>query len=352
MECDEGVYFDTFSGIGALPFGHGWEPAIRAAQLKLEHYSHVSNFFADEDALLLEQSLLAADGRQGEAVFANSGAEANEAALKAVLATPGEGRILALQEGFHGRTLGALSLTTSGRAGFEPSLLPIERIEPTADALRRAASRGPIKALWFEALQGSAGVIPLTDELAEEFKKHQAHGTLLVADEVQCGLGRAGSFYAYRQWNLKPDLVTLAKGLGGGLPLGACLCFGRAKLKAGQHGSTFAPNPVSCAAGRAVIQALTPELMDRVHHKGARLADGLKRLPWCGGVRGRGLMLAALTDNAQAVKREAFNRRILLNITNGVVRFLPALNITDSQIDELLDRLNFIPDALKATEMV
>lgn len=344
LETDQGVFFDSFSGIGVLPLGHSWQPAVDAVCEKMKRYSHLCNYFIDADAAELARLLPERDGLPGLVCFTNSGTESTEAALKAVLKHRKPGQvILSFCRNFHGRTCGALSLTWGPaiREPFEPLVEAVVFVEPAAEALRDALQRHDVVVLWVEALQGSGGVVPMTDDFMAEVTRAQAQGILVVADEIQTGLGRTGYFYGYQKWNLKPDIVTLAKGLGGGLPLGATIFYGWEPFKAGDHGSTFAPNPAAAAAGLAVARAITPELQAEVVRKGQKLRDGLIKLPWVKQVRGEGLMLAALTDAPVAVKEEAFKRKVLLNSTSGVIRFLPALNITDDELDQLLTHLDF-----------
>lgn len=336
ISCDEGLYLDGFSGIGVLPLGHCHPDVVAAVQEKIERYAHVSNFFVDDDASVLAEELLSRDGREGEVFFTNSGAESTEGALKAVLCAEGEGDLAAFEGAFHGRTLGALSLTDgSARKGFEKALLPLRRLPFTAEGIMSAAQKGPLKALFFETVQGSGGLHTLTKEMAEALAWLQKEGTLLVADEVQCGLGRTGSFYAYQAFGLKPDLVLLAKGLGGGLPLGAVLCFGRARLKAGQQGSTFAPNPLSAAAGLATLRALDDALLTQVQRQGKALADALSQE---GEVRGLGLMLGAVEGDPSAIKKLCFDQKLLVSTASDTVRFLPALTLSDEEREELVAR--------------
>ncbi len=340
---DRGIYLDAFSGLGALPLGHSHPDVVRAIMEKAGRYAHLSNYFLDPDAPKLAETLLAMTGREGEVFFSNSGAEAVEAAMKAVKKLR-RGSIVSFEGNFHGRTLGALSVTwgPTNRLPFEPLIPDCVFLPPDGDALLEYARDEEIAAVFLECVQGNRGVYPIPSGLAEAASELQRErGALIVADEIQGGLGRTGRYFSYEHYGLRPDIITMGKGIGGGLPLGAALFCGVSPFGPGEHGSTFAPNPVSLAAGRAVLAHITPALLEEVVRKGDKLRDGLSRLSWASEVRGQGLMIGVGTDSPAEVRREAFERGLLVNETGGGIRLLPALTITEREIDEILSRLDF-----------
>jgi acetylornithine/N-succinyldiaminopimelate aminotransferase len=340
---DEGEYIDTFSGIGVLAFGHTDQQSVDAVKRKAERFSHISNYFLDDDALLLSEMLLKMDGRNGEVFFTNSGTEATEAAIKAVRKMK-RGRLVSFEGNFHGRTMGALSITHNRllRAAFDPLLPDVVFLPKSRSAFENLARQEEIAAVFVETIQGNSGVLELPSDLLDSIaslKKEREF--LIVCDEIQSGLCRTGKYFAYQHYGLSPDIVTLGKAIGGGLPLGAAMFFGISPFTVGDHGSTFAPNPVSLAAGRSVVERMNCELLEDVRIKGDYFRRMLESLPWIESTRGKGLMIGASTRDANAVKRLAFDRKLLLNVTGGSVRFLPALNITQEELDEILKRLNF-----------
>lgn len=340
---DKGVFLDGFSGIGVLPLGHCHPDVIRAIGEKAARYVHLSNFFLDPDADAVAEKLTAMTGRPGEVYFSNSGAEANEAAMKAVKKHR-KGLIISFEGNFHGRTLGALSVTwgPAMREPFNPLLPGCVFLPPDGEALLRFARENDVAAVFLECVQGNSGVRPMNDGLAGAVKEMQRErGVLVVADEIQGGLGRTGKYFSYMHWGLEPDIVTVGKGVGGGLPLGAAVFCGWSPFGSGDHGSTFAPNPLSLAAGRATLAHITPEFVDKVARKGKRFMKSLAKLSWAGEVRGRGLMAGVAAEDAPAVQKKAFDRGVLLNVAGGAIRFLPSLLASEDELDELADRLNF-----------
>ncbi len=339
----KGVFLDTYGGIGVLPLGHSHPDVVSALTEKASRYAHLSNYFLDPDASEVAETLTAKTGRQGEAYFANSGTEANEAALKAVRKNR-KGAIVSFKGNFHGRTLGALSITwgPSMRQPFEPLIPGCVFLPPSGHALLDFAEKNEIAGIFLECIQGNSGIYPIPEDLASAAAKLQKERDVLVAaDEIQGGLGRTGKFFSFEHFGLEPDIITLGKGLGGGLPLGAALFCGWSPFAPGDHGSTFAPNPVSLAAGKAVLRHLTPTLLEEVTRKGALLRNKLAALPWAGEVRGKGLMIGVSAENPGEIKKKAFDRSVLLNVTGGGIRFLPALTITEAEMDEIVGRLNF-----------
>lgn len=340
---DKGVFLDCYAGIGVMAMGHSYPPSVEAVREKSGRYMHLSNYFQDPDGLRMAQAILALDGRDGQVAYTNSGAEATEAAIKAVKALR-PGKIVSFRGNFHGRTCGALSLTWGPaiRKPFEPLLGDAVFLPRDGRCLRDFCQFNDVAAVFLETFQGNSGVVPCPEDLAEAIRElHQDGRFLLVADEIQSGIGRTGKGYGYQHYGLQPDIVTLGKGIGGGLPLGALMAFGHSPFKQGDHGSTFAPNPVALAAGLPVVEAMTEDFLDEVTRKGERLRNGLVGLPWVNSVRGAGLMLGALTDYAPTVFKMAFERGVLLNVAGGAIRFLPALNISDENIERILDALRF-----------
>ncbi len=342
IHTDRGVFLDCYAGIGVMAMGHSYGPSLDAIAKKSGRYLHLSNYFLDPDAVAMADAVLALDGRDGQVAFCNSGTEASEAAIKAIKSMR-RGKLVSFRGNFHGRTCGALSLTWGPgiRKPFEPLLGDCVFLPRDAECLRLFCRSNEVSGVFLETVQGNSGVVPCPQDLAEAIAELHGEGRfLLVADEIQSGLGRTGRGYGYQHYGLKPDLVTLGKSIGGGLPLGALMAFGCSPFGPGEHGSTFAPNPVALAAGLPVVGAMTGEFLAEVARKGDLLKRGLMRLPWVDSVRGLGLMLAATTADAAAVREKAFGRGVLLNVAGGAIRFLPALNVTDGEIDLILDGLN------------
>ncbi len=340
---DKGVFLDTYSGIGVLALGHSNPEVLTAMKKKLERYTHLSNYFLDEDAEEVAARLVGLSGQVGEVFFTNSGTEATEAALKAIKKLR-KGKIVSFVGNFHGRTIGALSLTYGKaiREPFEPLLTERVFLKPDPEKFTSFARENQIAGVFIECIQGNSGVLPLSEELLETISQYQREqGFILVADEIQSGLGRTGKAFAYQHFGLKPDIITVGKALGGGLPLGAALFSGFSPFKFGEHGSTFAPNPVALAAGKIVLSKLDEDFLMQVQEKGKYFREKLAELPWVQSVNGYGLMIGVTTENASKVKAEAYNRGVLLNIAGGRIRFLPALNITIDEIDEIISRLSF-----------
>jgi acetylornithine/succinyldiaminopimelate/putrescine aminotransferase len=274
--------------------------------------------------------------------FCNSGAEANEAALKYARKATGKQGVIALEQSFHGRTTGALSVTgqQTKRAAFEPLLGAARFVPPNDVAALRAAMSDEIGLVLLEPVLGEGGVIPLTGEFVAAARELDA---LLAFDEVQTGVGRTGTFFAFEQLGVRPDLVTLAKGLANGLPIG-CLLVADGVAGAfapGDHGSTFGGNPVACAAAVAVCETIDDRLLAGVQANGARLLDGLRVLPHVVDARGRGLLVGAELDvPAQPVVDAALDAGLVC-LTSGttVLRLAPPLVVEDDGIDRALEIL-------------
>jgi acetylornithine/succinyldiaminopimelate/putrescine aminotransferase len=289
---------------------------------------------------------LAESSLGGKVFFCNSGAEANECAIKLARRHRSAGEIVVLTDGFHGRTYGALSATPqeTKQAPFAP-LVPGFRVVHRDDAagLTDAVS-DKTAAVFIEPVQGESGIHPIADEVLEAAREAcDRHGALLVFDEVQCGMGRTGTLWAHEQTPVKPDVMTVAKGLGGGLPIGACITSPEYAdtLQPGDHGSTFAGGPVQCAAAHAVLDVVHDEaFLQDVRTKGELLLAALEALPLTN-VRGRGLMVAFDTDNApDLANRLLTEHRLVVNATGpATIRLLPPLTVNRDEIQEAIVRI-------------
>lgn len=342
-------FLDTFAGIGVLAFGHS-DPEIRKSVMeKMKKYMHISNFFIDEDAEIVAKKLLNKVGIDGRVFFTNSGTEANEAALKAIKKLR-KGIIISFWGNFHGRTIGSLSIT-----GFERLKNPFL---PLLDSIVFLPHNDPhrfkefmkkygknVSGVFVEPILGSGGVFPLKNDMANiimDFK--EKYNYILVVDEVQTGLGRTGKFFSYQHYNLIPDIITVAKALGGGLPLGATIFLEKVMnvFELGDHGSTFAPNPLALAGAKIVLDRLTDDFLKEVEKKGKYFVNKLIGIKSdkIKGIRGMGLMIGVeLKCDGSRIKWKAFEKRLLLNVVKGnVIRFLPALNIKFEEIDEIVKR--------------
>ena len=331
-------YLDFGGGIAVVSLGHCHPAPLAAAQAQLERLWHTSNLYRTEPPERLASQLSARFGG-AQAFFCNSGAEAVEAALKYARKATGKAGVVALEGGFHGRTSGALSATgqPAKRAPFEPLLPGVRYVQPNdVDALR-AAVDGEVGLILLEPILGEGGVIPLAaDFVAAAAELHP----LLCLDEVQTGVGRTGTFFAFEQLAVRPDLVTLAKGLANGLPIGALLVADEVAgaFAPGDHGSTFGGNPVSCAAASAVLAAIDEELLGDVRTHGAALTDSLAVLPRVLSVRGRGLLLGIEIDGAAVEVVDAAREQGLLVLTAGenVVRLAPPLTVATDEVEQAL----------------
>jgi acetylornithine/N-succinyldiaminopimelate aminotransferase len=347
-------YLDTFSGIGVLSFGHCDEEINEAISMQIKKYTHISNFFINENAIFLAKRLVEETKKDGTVFFANSGTEANEAALKAIKKVK-KGIIISFENNFHGRSIGSLSITgfQNLREQFEPLLsniafLPFNDSKKLENFIENEGNK--ISAIFVECVHGSGGLDTVNKDFVEVINKYKdIYDYIVVADEVQAGLGRTGEFYSYQNFNLNPDIVTVAKSLGGGLPLSAAIFTGKYKdvFSVGDHGSTFAPNPVSLAAGKTVINRITKTFLDSVKEKSSYLKNKLltlkKNYPIIKEIKGIGLMLGIEMNNnnySEKIIEYGLNEKILLNVVkSNTIRLLPALNITHHEIDEMLYRL-------------
>jgi acetylornithine aminotransferase len=340
-------YLDCGGGIAVVSLGHRHPAVTAAAHAQLDRLWHVSNLYWTEPMLGLAERLSARAGG-ARAFFCNSGAEANEAAIKVARKATGRPRIVALEGGFHGRTLGALSATGQPAKweGFGPLVPGVAFARPNdVESLEAAvAPGGELAAIMLEPILGEGGVVPLDPPfVAAAAEIAREVGALLCVDEVQTGVGRTGTFLASEQLGIEPDLVTLAKGLANGLPIGALLVrAGPAEaIVPGDHGSTFGGNPVAAAAACAVVDAVDEALLAHVTEVGALLAAGLEALPGVREVRGRGLLLGAVLDRPAADVVDACRRRGVLVLSAGhdVLRLTPPLVLTAAEAAEALSAI-------------
>jgi len=339
-------YLDFLGGIAVNPLGHAHPALVEAVTAQLSTLGHISNFFTSRPQVELAERLLQlmVPGQDGRVFFASSGAEANEAALKITRRT-GRTHVVAMEQAFHGRTLGALSLTSKAayREPFEPlpgdvTWVPYGDAEALAAAVTDATA-----AVVIEPLQGEAGVnVAGTDFLVAAREITRAAGALLWFDEVQSGMGRTGHWLASHPSGVVPDLVTLAKGLAGGIPIGACIGVGAAAslLEPGNHGTTFGGNPVACAAGLAVIATIEGDgLLARATETGQRLRDGVGADPRVVEVRGDGVLVGLTLEGPAAphVVAAAQEAGFILNATGpDRIRFAPPLVVSDADVDALV----------------
>lgn len=343
ISTDKGKFIDTYSGIGVMNLGHSHPDVVDAIISKVERYTHLSNYFLDNDALAVAAKLLSMTGRDGEVFFTNSGTEAIEAALKAIKKLK-KGKIVSFYGNFHGRTLGSLSIThnLNLRKPFEPLISNTVFLPLDAAAFRDYVAENEVAGVFLECIQGNSGVYPVPEELAKTVNElKERYGYLVVADEIQAGLGRTGKFYSYQHYGLEPDIVTVGKAVGGGIPLGGTIFIGFSPFDKGDHGSTFAPNPVALAAGKAVLSKIDEAFLENISEKGEYFVENLSKLSWVNEIRGKGLMIGASAEDPVKIKERAFENGVLLNLTNGGIRFLPALNIKIEEIDEIISRLDF-----------
>jgi acetylornithine/N-succinyldiaminopimelate aminotransferase len=346
-DADGNEYLDFLAGISVSSVGHCHPRVVEAIRAQAGELIHVGNLFYTEPMTRLAQRL-AESSLGGTVFFTNSGAEAIEAALKLARKEKPGGEIVVLHRAFHGRTFGALSATPqeSKQAPFAPLVPGFVTVEPTAAAVAEAVT-DQTAAVLLEPVQGESGVWPLPDDLLRTARERcDAHGAALLYDEIQCGLGRCGTLWAYQQSGVVPDAMTTAKALGGGLPIGALITGERLSevLQPGDHGSTFAGGPVVAAAAHAALDVLgDPALHARVRELGERMVARLEEVPGVAAVRGRGLMVAFDIDGADApaiVRRALLEQRLVCNATGpGTIRLLPPLVIGEAEADAAIDRL-------------
>ena len=350
-------YLDMFAGLAVNALGYAHPRVVDAIRSQASCYTHLSNYFLQEAQIRLAELLTRLSGYP-RVFFSNSGTEAIEGAIKIARkwgSTRGKSEIVAMSNSFHGRTMGALSLMDRPkyRDGFGP-FLPGCRVMPFNDPAALRKSVGPrTAAVVLEFIQGEGGIRPVSAEFAQTLSElHRELGFLLIADEIQSGAGRTGKFFAFQHYPVSPEVVTLAKPIGGGLPLGAILATGdvASVLEPGMHGTTFGGNPVACAAGVAVLEEIEEKnLMGQAASLGAKLKDGLTGLArefpaLIKEVRAVGLMAGAELDRSGDGIADAMREKgILINCTDTtVLRFLPPLIIEPSHVDETIRTLGGI----------
>ena len=344
-DADGKNYMDFLGGIATNILGHAHPAIVKAVTKQVSLLSHVSNFYAHPNAIALAEKLTKMTGdKNAKVFFCQSGAEANEAALKLSRRT-GKVRIVAAQGAFHGRTMGALSLTgqPSKREPFLPLIKGVKHVPfGDIDAMRKAVSKKTAMVI-IEPIMGEAGVIvPPQDYLQQLRQICDTNGALLVIDAVQTGMGRTGDWFGYEYSGIKPDVITLAKGLGGGLPLGAMIALGKASelFQPGDHGSTFGGNPVTTAAGLAAIEFIeSKKILGKVEKQGAHLIRELALIPGVKEVRGAGLLLGIELESLKASDVADAMRKagVLVNAANATtIRIAPALIVSDAQITKFI----------------
>jgi acetylornithine/N-succinyldiaminopimelate aminotransferase len=347
-DADDNEYLDFLAGISVLNVGHCHPRVVQAVREQAGRLSHVSNLYYTEPALRLSAAL-SRSSLGGKVFLCNSGAEANEAAIKlARRARPG-GNIVVFEGAFHGRTYGALSATPqeTKQAPFAP-LVPGFVVVPKDPGALYGAVDDRTAAVLLEPIQGETGIHVLSDDLLLAAREAcDRTGAALIFDEIQSGMGRTGTLWAYEQTDVVPDALTSAKALGGGLPIGALITGPRLgdTLRPGDHGSTFAGGPVVASSALVALEICSdPELLARVRAAGQRLATGLATLPYVEAVRGRGLMLAIDVDPkinaAELARRALLEQRLVVNATGpATIRLEPPLIVSDGELDEAVARL-------------
>ena len=362
VDSDGKEYLDLLGGIAVNALGYAHPVWVEAVSHQAATLAHVSNFFTTGPQLGLAEKLLAlAKAPQGSAVFlSNSGAEANEAAIKMCLARKPGGRIIALEHAFHGRTLGALSVTPKiayrrpcGPSAVDVTFVPAE--DP--DSLAAELEEGDVAGVFVEPVQGEAGVVPLSVEYLQRVRELTAsHDVLMVVDEVQCGMGRTGHWFAYHGAHITPDIMTLAKALGGGFPIGATMGFGpdvSGILSAGQHGTTFGGGPLACAAALSVIDTIESDnLLSQVRQIGTLLSTTLRQChPRITEVRGSGALLGVQFDSEIAADLVVAAREagFIVNAANpSTLRLAPPYILTTEQAQSFVDALPGLVDSVTA----
>jgi predicted acetylornithine/succinylornithine family transaminase len=345
-DAEGNEYLDFLCGISVTSLGHCHPRIVEAVREQAGMLMHVGNLYYTEPAMRLSQRL-AQCSLGGKVYLCNSGAEANEAAIKLARKHRNAGEIVTVLGAFHGRTYGALSATPqeSKQAPFAPLVPGFRAVPADPDALAAAVDERTA-AVMLEPIQGETGVNALSEELLSRAREAcDAHGAMLIFDEVQTGMGRTGTLWAYEQTGVVPDALTSAKALGGGLPVGALVtapAFGDV-LAPGDHGSTFAGGPVIARAALAALELTDDEaLLARVRELGERLLERLARLEHVVSVRGRGLLLACELDISapEVVRRALLSEQLVVNATGpGTVRLLPPLTVSDTEVEQAVERL-------------
>ena len=351
-DADGNRYLDLIAGIAVSALGHAHPSIVKAVTDQVGRIAHTSNLFLHEPGVLLAEKLRGLLHADARIFFCNSGTEANEAALKVVRRKQGKERpvIVAADHSFHGRTMGSLAITgkESIRAPFAPFGFDVRWVEYGDSKSLENAVDDTVAAVFLEPTQGEGGIIPApAGYLGEARRACDNAGALLVLDEIQSGIGRTGAWFAHQAEGVTPDVMTLAKGLGGGLPIGGCVGFGECgdALAAGDHGSTFGGNPVACAAALAVLDTIEQEnILGNVKAVGETLANGIAAIshPLLSGVRGSGLWLGAVLTEAKApaVNTAARQAGFLVNaVQPDVIRIAPPLILTQAEASEFIGAL-------------
>jgi predicted acetylornithine/succinylornithine family transaminase len=347
-DVDGNEYLDFLAGISVLNVGHCHPRVVEAIREQAGRLGHVSNLYYTEPAMKLSERL-STSSLGGKVFLCNSGAEANEAAIKLARRARPHGTVVVVEGAFHGRTYGALSATPqeSKQAPFAPLVPGFIVVPKDPDALSAAVNDGTA-AVLLEPIQGETGIHVLSEELLQSARDAcDRTGAALIFDEIQSGMGRTGTLWAYEEPGVVPDALTSAKALGGGLPIGALVTGPRLAdtFKPGDHGSTFGGGPVIAAAALAALEICSdPELLEHVSKAGERLALGLAALPYVVSVRGRGLMqaidVAEGVDAPELARRALLEQRLVVNATGpGTIRFEPPLIVSDEEVDEAVARL-------------
>lgn len=355
---DNNKYLDMYSGISVNNLGYD-KGIAKAIKNQVDKYIHLSNYFVSEPTVNLAK-LLVDNSFASKVYFSNSGTEANEGALKLCRKygrsiNEDKFEILSALNSFHGRTCGGLTLTGQEKyqKDFKPLLSGINYFEfNNIESLRKCVSENTC-AVFLEVIQGEGGIVEVSQEFINEVVKlSKIYDFLIVIDEIQTGIGRSGDLFAFEKYNFTPDVVTLAKSIGGGLPLGAILVSERLEeiLKIGDHGSTFGGNPVACAAGEFVLdKVVNTNLLDEVREKSKYILDELQKIKkdfptLIKEIRGRGMMIGVdVGESAIAIRDNAMNNNLLLNVTNKtVIRLLPPLCISYNEINEFLEKFRDI----------
>ncbi len=341
-------YLDFLGGIAVNVLGYAHPALVEAVSTQVGKIAHISNYFASPPQVELAERLqrITGAGSAGRVLFGNSGAEAAEAAFKLARlnSTDGRSRVLTLKSSFHGRTMGALSLTGQPalQAGFEPLVPGVEHIDSTIEALEEAI--GPdVAALMVEPIKGEAGVLELPAGYLERARELTSkHGALLILDEIQTGIGRTGKWFAFQHSGIQPDAITLAKGIAGGIPIGALVTFGTASelFQPGGHGSTFGGNPLATAAGNAVLREIEESgLIENAALRGQQLQSFVESLnhPLITEVRGRGLLIGIglAEPRAKELSAAALSQGLIINAAKDQsIRMAPPLILGDAEIEE------------------
>lgn len=363
-DAEGNEYLDFLAGIAVNSLGHSHPVFVEAVSKQAARLAHVSNYFTTEPTLELAERLarLAGAGDEGRAWFGNSGAEANEAAFKLARLNNSGGartRVLSLVDAFHGRTMGSLALTGKPqmREAFEPLPGGVEHIEATIDVLE-ASLDDAVAALFIEPIQGEAGVVELPDGfLVAARELTHRHGALLIVDEIQTGAGRTGEWFAFQHAGITPDAITVAKGIGGGFPIGGLVTFGHASslYSKGQHGSTFGGNPLATAVANAVLGEIERAgLVENAAVRGREIRAKVEGIgsPLVAETRGRGLLIGVgLTEPvATRIVAEAMRGGLIVNAANdSTIRMAPPLTIDEADVDEFVERFTRALDAVAAS---